>query len=80
MAFIHQLNSNYLFENFIAGEANQLARAAATLVVNLPGTIYNPLFIYGGHGVGKTHLIQAIGNQIKINKPHARICYVHSER
>ena len=80
MAFSHQLNSHYLFENFIAGEANQLARAAATQVVDLLGMIYNPLFIYGDHGVGKTHLIQAIGNQIKSNNLQAKICYVHSER
>lgn len=76
MAFMHKLNSSYLFENFIAGEANQLARAAATQVVDLPGTIYNPLFIYGGYGVGKTHLLQAIGNQIKSKNSQAKICFV----
>lgn len=72
----HKLNSSYLFENFTAGEANQLARAAATRVADLSGTIYNPLFIYGGHGVGKTHLLQAIGNQIKSKNSQAKICYV----
>lgn len=78
MVFMHKLNSSYLFENFIAGKANQLARDAVTQVVDLPGMIYNPLFIYGGHGVGKTHLLQAIGNQIKSKNNQAEICYVRA--
>lgn len=75
-----KLNSNLTFENFVIGKANQLAFAAATQVSELPGVSYNPLFIYGGVGLGKTHLAQAIGNQIKSNKPDAKICYMHAER
>jgi len=75
-----KLNPNLTFDNFVIGKANQLAFAAATQVAELPGASYNPLFIYGGVGLGKTHLIQAIGNQIKINNPHAKICYMHAER
>lgn len=75
-----KLNPNLTFENFVIGKANQLAFAAATQVAELPGVSYNPLFIYGGVGLGKTHLTQAIGNQIKINNPHAKICYMHAER
>ena len=75
-----KLNSNLTFDNFVIGKANQLAFAAATQVAELPGTSYNPLFIYGGVGLGKTHLIQAIGNQIKINNPQMKICYMHAER
>lgn len=75
-----KLNSHLTFDNFVIGKANQLAFAAATQVSELPGASYNPLFIYGGVGLGKTHLIQAIGNQIKINNPQAKICYMHAER
>lgn len=75
-----KLNPNLTFENFVIGKANQLAFAAATQVAELPGVSYNPLFIYGGVGLGKTHLAQAIGNQIKINNPQAKICYMHAER
>jgi chromosomal replication initiator protein len=75
-----KLNPNLSFNNFVIGKANQLAFAAATQVAELPGASYNPLFIYGGVGLGKTHLIQAIGNQIKINNPQAKICYMHAER
>ena len=75
-----KLNSNLTFDNFVIGKANQLAFAAATQVSELPGVSYNPLFIYGGVGLGKTHLAQAIGNQIKLNKPDAKICYMHAER
>lgn len=75
-----KLNPNLTFDNFVIGKANQLAFAAATQVAELPGASYNPLFIYGGVGLGKTHLIQAIGNQIKINNPQAKICYMHAER
>ena len=75
-----KLNPNLTFDNFVIGKANQLAFAAATQVAELPGTSYNPLFIYGGVGLGKTHLIQAIGNQIKANNPQAKICYMHAER
>lgn len=75
-----KLNQSLTFENFVIGKANQLAFAAATQVAELPGVSYNPLFIYGGVGLGKTHLAQAIGNQICINKPQAKVCYMHAER
>ncbi|MDH2919208.1 MAG: chromosomal replication initiator protein DnaA [Sideroxydans sp.] len=75
-----KLNSSLSFENFVIGKANQLAFAAAEQVAHTPGTSYNPMFIYGGVGLGKTHLAQAIANQIKINKPDAKICYMHAER
>lgn len=75
-----KLNPNLTFENFVTGKANQLAFAAASQVSELPGVSYNPLFIYGGVGLGKTHLAQAIGNQIKINNPNFKICYMHAER
>ncbi|TAN81381.1 MAG: chromosomal replication initiator protein DnaA, partial [Gallionella sp.] len=75
-----KLNPNLTFDNFVTGKANQLAFAAATQVAELPGASYNPLFVYGGVGLGKTHLVQAIGNQIKINNPQAKICYMHAER
>lgn len=75
-----KLNPNLTFENFVIGKANQLAFAAATQVAELPGDSYNPLFIYGGVGLGKTHLTQAIGNQIILNRPQAKVCYMHAER
>ena len=75
-----KLNPNLTFDNFVIGKANQLAFAAATQISDLPGISYNPLFIYGGVGLGKTHLLQAIGNQIRINNPQAKICYMHAER
>ncbi|OGT24134.1 MAG: chromosomal replication initiation protein DnaA [Gallionellales bacterium RIFOXYB12_FULL_54_9] len=75
-----KLNPNLTFDNFVIGKANQLAFAAATQVAELPGDSYNPLFIYGGVGLGKTHLTQAIGNQIILNRPQAKVCYMHAER
>lgn len=75
-----KLNQSLTFDNFVIGKANQLAFAAATQVAELPGVSYNPLFIYGGVGLGKTHLTQAIGNQICVNKPNAKVCYMHAER
>ena len=75
-----KINPSLTFENFVIGKANQLAFAAATQVAELPGASYNPLFIYGGVGLGKTHLLQAIGNQILINNPQMKICYMHAER
>jgi len=75
-----RLNANLTFDNFVIGKANQLAYAAATQVAELPGNSYNPLFLYGGVGLGKTHLLQAIGNQIKKNYSDAKICYMHAER
>lgn len=76
----HNLVSNYTFSNFVEGKSNQLALAAANQVAENPGGSYNPLFLYGGVGLGKTHLMHAVGNALKINKPDARIVYLHSER
>ena len=75
-----KLNPNLTFENFVIGKANQLAFAAASQVAELPGVSYNPLFIYGGVGLGKTHLLQAIGNQIRHTNTQMKICYMHAER
>ena len=74
------LNASFNFDNFVTGRANQLARAAAIQVANNPGAAYNPLFIYGGVGLGKTHLLQAIGNHLKQENPDAKIRYLHAER
>lgn len=78
--FEHNLNKNFTFDAYVSGKSNQLARAAAIQVAENPGSSYNPLFIYGGVGLGKTHLMHAIGNQIIENNPQARILYLHSER
>jgi len=75
-----RLNRNFSFDNFVTGKANQLARAAAMQVGENPGISYNPLFIYGGVGLGKTHLLQAIGNQLAAERPQARIRYIHAEQ
>jgi chromosomal replication initiator protein len=75
-----RLNPAFTFENFVEGKSNQLARAAASQVGQNPGTSYNPLFIYGGVGLGKTHLMQAVGNALLQREPDARVAYVHSER
>ena len=75
-----KLNPNLTFDNFVIGKANQLAFAAATQVAELPGVSYNPLFIYGGVGLGKTHLLQAIGNQVRVDSSQNKICYMHAER
>ncbi|OIQ90574.1 chromosomal replication initiator protein DnaA [mine drainage metagenome] len=74
------LNPVFNFDNFVTGKANQLARAAAIQVAENPGSAYNPLFIYGGVGLGKTHLMQAIGNHLKQQRPDAKIRYLHAER
>jgi len=74
------LNNDFLFENFIEGKSNQLALAAARQIAENPGGSYNPLFIYGGVGLGKTHLMHAVGNALKVRKPDAKIVYLHSER
>jgi chromosomal replication initiator protein len=74
------LNPSFNFSNYVTGRANQLARAAAIQVAENPGTAYNPLFIYGGVGLGKTHLLQAIGNELRIHNPNAKIRYLHAER
>jgi chromosomal replication initiator protein len=74
------LNPTYTFDNFVEGKSNQLARAAAFQVGQNPGLSYNPLFIAGGVGLGKTHLMHSIGNQIRAQRPGARVAYVHSEK
>ena len=74
------LNQDLSFENFVEGKSNQLARAAAFQVAGNTGETYNPLFIQGGVGLGKTHLMHAIGNQIIERDPNARVVYLHSER
>jgi chromosomal replication initiator protein len=73
-----RLNPYFSFDNFVGGRANQLARAAALQVSENTGKAYNPLFIYGGVGLGKTHLLQAIGNTVKAGNPLARIEYIHA--
>ena len=78
--FIPTLNPKYTFESFVCGASNQFAYAASQAVANKPATNYNPLFIYGGVGLGKTHLVNAIGNQILDKNPKAKICYYSSEK
>lgn len=73
------LNPKYTFDTFIVGSSNELAYAACQTVSKLPGTKYNPLFLYGGVGLGKTHLIQAVGNEVMKNNPEMRIIYISSE-
>lgn len=75
-----RINPVLTFDNLVTGKANQLARAAATQVANNPGTSYNPLFLYGGVGLGKTHIIHAIGNQVLVDNPGAKIRYIHAEQ
>ena len=74
------LNSRYVFDNFVGGKSNQLARAAALQITENPGISYNPFFIYGGVGLGKTHLMQSVGNAIKEKHQDKKVAYVHSER
>ncbi|MCK9379323.1 MAG: chromosomal replication initiator protein DnaA [Candidatus Moranbacteria bacterium] len=76
----YQINPRYTFENFIVGENNELARAACYAVSQELGNTYNPLFIYGGVGLGKTHLLQAIGNEVIQKNPEKNIIYISSER
>ncbi len=75
-----RINSDFTFDSFVEGKSNQLAKAAAIQVAGNPGKAYNPLFIYGGVGLGKTHLMHAVANRIKEHNPEARLAYVHSER
>jgi len=77
---IHSLRQEFTFDNFVEGKSNQLARAASQQVGENPGGAYNPLFLYGGVGLGKTHLMHAIGNMILQRQPDARVVYIHSER
>ena len=75
-----RLNPSLTFDSFVTGKANQLARAAAIQVANNPGSSYNPMYLYGGVGLGKTHLIHAIGNHLLQEKPKAKIRYIHAEQ
>ncbi|HEV8644200.1 MAG TPA: chromosomal replication initiator protein DnaA [Burkholderiales bacterium] len=75
-----RLNPSFTFDSFVTGKANQLARAAALQVAEHPGVAYNPLFVYGGVGLGKTHLIQAIGNLLLELNPSAKVRYIHAEQ
>ena len=79
LTFRGELNKNYTFNSFIQGKSNQIARAAAAQVASNPGGAYNPLFIYGGVGLGKTHLMHAIGNHLLQKNPAAKVVYLHSQ-
>ena len=74
------LNSRYTFDRFVIGTGNQFAHAASVAVANDPGSSYNPLFIYGGVGLGKTHLLHAIGNEAQAKQPQMRVCYIPAEK
>lgn len=76
----HNLNPRFTFDTFVEGKSNQLAKAASHQVADNPGHAYNPLFLYAGVGLGKTHLMHAIGNSVLSRNPKAKICYLHSER
>ncbi len=77
---VSRLNPTFAFDTFVTGKANELARAAAAQVAERPGAAYNPLFIYGGVGLGKTHLLQAIGNRLREQSPETKIRYIHAEQ
>lgn len=76
----HNLNSDFSFDTFVEGKSNELAKAAALQVASNAGKSYNPLLLYGGVGLGKTHLMQAVGNEILKHNPQARVVYLHSQR
>ncbi|MEK8030983.1 chromosomal replication initiator protein DnaA [Ideonella sp. DXS29W] len=76
----HRLNTALTFDTLVAGRANQMARTAALHVAGAPGQMYNPLFIYGGVGLGKTHLVHAVGNALLADNPNARVLYLHAEQ
>ena len=76
----NRLNTSLTFDTLVEGTANRMARAAAMHVAGMPGHLYNPLFIYGGVGLGKTHLMHAIGNRLLANKPGAKVLYIHAEQ
>jgi len=78
--FRQGLNERYEFDNFVVGDSNELAFAACQSIAQKPGTKYNPLYLYGGVGIGKTHLIQAVGNAIQANNPDARVLYIATEQ
>ncbi len=76
----NRLNTMLTFETLVEGSANRMARAAAMHIASMPGVLYNPLFIYGGVGLGKTHLMHAVGNQLLANRPNAKVLYLHAEQ
>jgi chromosomal replication initiator protein len=78
--FESNLNPDFTFDSFVEGKSNQIARAVAIQIGQNPGNAYNPLFIYGGVGLGKTHLMHAVGNEVLNRKPNARVIYLHSDR
>ena len=78
--FESNIHPEYTFDNFVEGKSNQLARAAAIQVADNPGGVYNPLFVYGGTGLGKTHLLHAVGNGIMAHKKDAKVFYIRAER
>ncbi|XBS69755.1 chromosomal replication initiator protein DnaA [Acerihabitans sp. KWT182] len=80
LSYRSNVNPKHNFDNFVEGKSNQLARAAARQVADNPGGAYNPLFLYGGTGLGKTHLLHAVGNGIMSRKANAKVVYMHSER
>ncbi|MGL9769576.1 MAG: chromosomal replication initiator protein DnaA [Sodalis sp. (in: enterobacteria)] len=80
LSYHSNVNPKHSFNNFVKGKSNQLARAAARQVADNPGGAYNPLFLYGGTGLGKTHLLHAVGNGIMVRKVNAKVMYMHSER
>jgi chromosomal replication initiator protein len=79
-AFKNRLNTALTFDNLVEGTANRMARAAAMHVSGTPGQLYNPLFIYGGVGLGKTHLVHAVGNKLLADRPQAKVLYIHAEQ
>ena len=79
-ALKNRLNSSLTFDTLIEGTANRMARAAAMHVSSMPGHLYNPLFIYGGVGLGKTHLMHAVGNRLLADRPNAKVLYIHAEQ
>lgn len=76
----NRLNTMLTFDTLVEGSANRMARAAAMHIASMPGVLYNPLFIYGGVGLGKTHLMHAVGNQLLVNRPAAKVLYIHAEQ
>ncbi|MDP3135876.1 MAG: DnaA/Hda family protein, partial [Burkholderiaceae bacterium] len=79
-AFKNRLNTALTFDTLVEGTANRMARAAAMHVATMPGQLYNPLFIYGGVGLGKTHLVHAVGNRLLADRPGAKVLYIHAEQ
>ena len=79
-AFKNRLNTALTFDNLVEGTANRMARAAAMHVAGTPGQLYNPLFIYGGVGLGKTHLVHAVGNKLLADRPGSKVLYIHAEQ